>query len=590
MKVLTKDAVQPDTLRTALSVTFYVFLWSYALIVAVYSLAAEVHEFDDAIPLLHGRLIQQGYTPNLDFYSFYPPLTAYLNAAVFSLIGRTAIGPRVLADILFVIVLLLLIWLFRSRFPSSDLLIPVAVLLVATSIGAAISLAVWPGFALSLIALLMYFCSQTVERNRLWLVGASGVVAALAVLSRINFGGYVVFIVALDLLQQWWFAADKGRLRFKTEGSTTMAAFALPLVICSLAFLLWVYGTRINVGLSEFVFTAQRVMALRGFILLEFTADLACVIVFPSFWFFFRILIGSDRFPVKALVPVGTFVGLLMLAMAGRRHLTVALIVVALEFASVIFMHLFVHRLERCEFGLLLFFCCLLHYYMSRADWWHWRMLPVGGALLIPFLVIAKYDSAERKFDRSIATGTALAVMSAAIFVFVAAKDFRPSLSVIPDGLTLIADVLRHPRSTDSDRMLGSAPASRAWNLLYPDRQELAALRYLRERSSSSTPLFVGVVDHSALFGNDLRMYWLADQPIGVRTFQLEAKIATEASVQREIIADLDRNKNTRVILKCMPGNLGSNRGSKLLDNYLASNFRSDAQFGCYTVLIRDRE
>ena len=38
---------------------------------AVASLAELTEKFDGALPLVHGMLVQQGRTPNLDFYSFY---------------------------------------------------------------------------------------------------------------------------------------------------------------------------------------------------------------------------------------------------------------------------------------------------------------------------------------------------------------------------------------------------------------------------------------------------------------------------------------------------------------------------------------
>src|SRR5215475_5964493 len=132
--------------------------------------------------------------------------------------------------------------------------------------------------------------------------------------------------------------------------------------------------------------------------------------------------------------------------------------------------------------------------------------------------------------------------MIAAIFVFLATPSFRPGFTTFRNGLALMANIIHNPHSTDSDRVLaGGSPT--AWNSVYPDRDELAALRYLRERTDSSTPLFVGVRDHSVLFWNDLRMYWLVERPIAVRTFHLETRVATEAAFQREIAADLERNK-----------------------------------------------
>jgi hypothetical protein len=96
-------------------------------------------------------------------------------------------------------------------------------------------------------------------------------------------------------------------------------------------------------------------------------------------------------------------------------------------------------------------------------------------------------------------------------------------------------------------------------------------------------------------FWNDLRMYWLAERPIAVRTFQLEAKVATEAAFQREITADLERNKRTWVILdSAVDGDeefwRSHYKGSTLLDNYIAQNFREEAKFGHYVILTRVRD
>jgi hypothetical protein len=140
--------------------------------------------------------------------------------------------------------------------------------------------------------------------------------------------------------------------------------------------------------------------------------------------------------------------------------------------------------------------------------------------------------------------------------------------------------------------MLGPTMPPPAWSTVYNDDDELAALRYFRENSDSSTPLFVGFHDHSRIFWNDLRMYWLADRPIGGRKFQLETGIATETDVQREIIGDLESSKATWVILDTdQEGDdeflRAHYQGSKLLDHYIEQNFREQATFGHFLVLAR---
>ena len=586
------DAFEHDRWAPIVTAGFYVVLWAYVAVAMTCALAAPVGKFDDAIPLLHGMLIQRGSIPNVDFYSFYPPLGLYLNAAVFSLSSRTVIASRMLGNVLFLIVVLFVLWFYRARFRSWGPLVPIATLAVASSIGSAISLPSWPGFALSLSALLTYLRSHEAERHRLWLVAGSGVLTALALLARVNFGGYVLVVIAIDFLQRLWLdRRHRGRFRLRSE-LTALSAFVLPLITVTVGFCVWVYGDEIAVGVSQFIVTAQRVMALRSFIELEFAAPLASGMAVPFFWFYFRLLNGTDRFSPKALFPAAIYVALFMVALAGRRHLSVAMTVVALELTAVVLLHIFIRRLERGELSTVVFFCCVLHYYVSRADWDHWRIVPIAGTLLIPFLFVTNYEPGQDRYASSSTRGTALTLMTVVIFGFLSASAFRPQLADLRNGLSLAAGILHDPRATDSERMLSAVLPSPAWESIYADRDELAALRYVRAKSSNSTPLFVGVKDHSRTFWNNLRMYWLADRSIGVRTFQLEDRVATEAPVQEGIIADLEGNRATWIVLDCVQeGDAQFRRsnyqGSTLLDQYIATHFGEEARFGRYAIVTR---
>ena len=133
---------------------FYVVLCCYVAIAMTCALAAPVGKFDDALPLLHGMLIQRGYVPDVDFYWFLSsaePLLECGRVQSFRSYGHRqphagqcllshgcAARDRVLSCPFS---------LLGSQFP-------VAALAVASSIGSAISLPPWPGFALSLSALL----------------------------------------------------------------------------------------------------------------------------------------------------------------------------------------------------------------------------------------------------------------------------------------------------------------------------------------------------------------------------------------------------------------------------------------------------
>jgi len=586
---------EPKWLDNALvSTIFWLVVWVYAAFAVLSSFAAPIDKFDDAIPLVHGMLIQQGHTPNLDFYSFYPPLGLYVNAALFTLLGRTVLATRAFAAVLYFLLLLVATRFFRLRFPHSHPLVPLTMLVVATSIGSTIEVPSWPGLAVSIVALLTYLFSQGAAEkggaeNSIWAVGLSGLLTGFALLYRINFGAYVVMVVVLDLLLPWFPRGGTRRDRFYLRKELlTAAVFLGPLTILCAAFCVWVYGRHAVTAVSNLVIQAQRLMIVRGFIELPFSIGIVCAVALPSSWFFLRMLMGAKVFPAKALVPAACAIALLSMALLGHTHASIAPIVVALEIASVVFLHLFTHRLERSELCILLFFCGLLHYYLSRADWTHCRVLPIAGALLLPFLVFSRSGRTQSEARSSMSEGAGMAVLLAASFVCFGSLDLGPAATSIPKGMRLLGTFVRHPHLTDTDQVLGPVAPDAPWRSVYPDWEELQALRYLRAHTSSADAIFSGVPDYSTVSGNDLRIYWLADRPIGVRSFQLESRVTTEAPVQQGIIADLEHNQVKWVLIdrfRWVPDptfRAHPYAGSKLLDEYIASHYRLEARFGPY--------
>jgi hypothetical protein len=584
----------PEEPVTALVSTILgVAVWVYAGFVVLSSFAAEIYNFDDIIPLLHGMLIQQGRTPNLDFYSFYPPLGLYVNAALFTLLGRTVLATRAFAAILYLLLLFVATRFFRFRFPYSHPLVPAAMLVVATSIGSTIGSPVWPGLAVSILALLTYLFSQREAGNSLWVVGLSGFLTGVAVLYRVNFGAYVVMVVAFDLLLRWFPHGGTRQHRFRLKQDLlTAAVYVGPLAAFCATFCFSIYGKHAVTTVVDLVVHAQKYMIIR-FIELPFSSELAWAVVLPAGWFFLRMLLGVEIVPAKALVPAALAITLLLMALVGRTHFSIVLIVVASEIVAVVFFHLFIHRLERPELSVLLFFCGLLHYYLSRADWYHARTLPIGGALLLPFLAFSRSGLTDSEARSSVSRGTGMAVLLAASFMCFASPGLRPPVASVRNGARLLGDLVRHPHLTDTDRVLGPIAPDASWSAVYSGRDELRALRYLRAASSNTDAIFSGVPDHSTVYLNNLRIYWLADRPIGVRTFQLETRMATEAPVQQGIIADLEQNKVKWVVIDNVPWEpdptFAAHRyvGSKLLDQYIASHYQVEAKFGPFVVSSR---
>jgi hypothetical protein len=564
-------------------------LWGYVFCAVMSFFAVPVDRFDDSIALVDALLVQQGRTPNLDFFSYYPPLGHYLNAAAFNLLGYTVLAVRVIGAALYFALLLSAGKLFRSRCPQFVSLLPVAMLFLASSIGNAISLPSWPGFAVSVLALVTYLYAQGGTRGRLWIVAVSGALTAAALLYRINFGGYVAIAVVVDQLLPWRDrsgALPWGRQSLRNYLSIAAVFWGL-LALCSVGFCLWVYGRHIVTPVLNLVVFGQALIVAR-FNDLPFSLAITCAVALPPLWIFVRSVTGVDVIPLKAFSPVAIGVCLLVMVRLGHAHASIVPIVVAVEAVAVILLHLFVYRLERFELIGLLFFCGLLHYYLSRVDYPHWRLLPIGAALLL-LLLIFSATGAVKSERGSISKGSAFAMLMIAIFVCLTSVELRPVAAYIPNGVRLSASLGRHSRMSDADRVLGGDVPEALWLSIYPDEDELRAMRYLRARTGVGDAIFVGAPVNSKIdtnYSNDLRAYWLAGRKVGVRTFELEPGMITKPVIQRDLINDLQRNNVSWLVIDSAYSSrdIQAYNGSQLLDQYITANYREEAQFGSYSI------
>lgn len=579
-------------------VVLEVFLWVFGACAVLSSLAAPTWAFDDAIPLVDGVLVRQGRTPNLDFYSIYPPLGPYVAAALFSLLGRTVIATRLWGGLIYLLLIWLATRLFRAQFGGVRYVPILTALVVAASTAKGIALPSWSGFGLSAVALLAYLmASQPGGRYRWLKIAFSGLLTGLALLFRVNFGAYVAAVVALDLALQWWCAGRPGSKSDCLKSLTLAAtAFFVPMLICFFGFCSWAYGTHMGAAIPAFTVNAQRTMVRRGFVDLRFHfALVSTALIFPAGWYCLRTLKLKGRLSWVALAVFAVDFSLIGLAFAWGDHVAILGTLLAVELVSVLCLQLFVQRLPRLEFCLVLFYLFQLHYFLSRADGFHARFLALFPGMLLPFLLVEDVERAETE-SVSFRNVVVLGALGAVILALLVAPQFRLSGSRVVYGTLLVADVFRHPHTADTDRVVGTEQPKAAWLSVYPDVAELDAVRYIRGVTKSDEPIFVGVRDHSKVFMNDLRIYWLSSRPIGVRTFQLESGIATEAEVQREIIADLKQNHVQWLIIDRRPeaGDETFIRrgyvGSTLLDNYIRVNFQEQAHFDHFLVLRQQND
>jgi hypothetical protein len=127
-------------------------------------------------------------------------------------------------------------------------------------------------------------------------------------------------------------------------------------------------------------------------------------------------------------------------------------------------------------------------------------------------------------------------------------------------------------------------------------KDEVRATEFIRKRTPPSARIFVGVTDHSTSFINDVRAYWLSERLPGVTYVNIDSGIAGAETVQREIVAQLQRNHVNWAILYDWSNRWGENLfpnlppGSKVLDEFFKSDFQEQARFGRYIVAARRQQ
>lgn len=568
-----------------------IIICAYVVLVIITGLASEAGYYDESITLIQGRMVAEGYTPHVDFWSFYPPLTYYLNAAAFWVFGRTILAQRLLQAGFYALFLVLANRFLRTRFATVPLIAHGTTFLLAVAIGPKFISPPFIGFSLSVFALFAFFSAYGTRAAQFRrTVAIAGILVGLSLTARSNFGAYAAAVMVLDLMLIRFFLSDED---VPERGAPaypwpTLITFLLSVVVTWLGTYLILCGPNLAAAVKQsIVFPQQQIMGSR-FIPLPFTTLLVLAVMFPCCWFSLRLIVGRDDIPKKAFLPLFSAFLVLLLAWFQSGNPTVARDVAVVEIAFVLFLHIFVFRLRRAELSLLLLFACLLHYYLSRADDYHWPILFAVPPLLVPYLLVHPSGGQPVSAGKHISRGSAVALLASLVALLWCIPGFRPSQ--IRQGVELISHGHLIQRVSDSERILGPPSPPKPWLPVYPDLDELKALQFMRLRTSASDPIFIGVDNHAHPFGVDARAYWLLDRPIGTNYYIFDPDLTRQGAIQNAMIKALTSNRVRWVLIEHDPPMDNSFRqlnvpGSKILDQFLSAHFVEIARFGRYGVL-----
>jgi hypothetical protein len=550
-----------------------IFAWvvclGFATCILLQSLGGPVGMFDEPAALVGSSLVARGLTPHVDFWNLYPPGGYFLGAWAQSVLGPSALAQRILGAAL----LGGLLWLAGATVASSLFLRLMTVLGCVCFVADAFAQPAWSAYALSIGSLLLYLRASAARRWRWAGYLAAGSLAGIAALCRINFGAYAAAAVCCDMAIGGADAGKGGAVRRE------WAAFLAPVALLPALYVI-AYGSAWRIVVEQILIAPARLIHTHRFIPFVPVVQTMLPIVFPLLWLALR---GPGRSKLKwAAVGLAVIFGAAAVALGGRPWMASALPLA--EIAALVWAQFRFRMLDRVEFVLLVEFILLLHYFLSRTDESHLFVFTVLLGLLLPRLLEGLLRESGATLGRTLA-----AVCSVAVIAAIPIK----SVGVIPDpsriraGLELVADLA--VRRTDGARLL-SGPAASRWQALYPDRDELAAIRYIRQHAAVGEAVYVAMQDSASGFVNDVRAYWLLDRPIPVSHYIFDPGIDTEAGVQAATISELRRSRVKWVLLReNLQGDWAfvarNYSGSHLLDEFIRREYRGVRAFGPYLVL-----
>ncbi len=211
-----------------------------------------------------------------------------------------------------------------------------------------------------------------------------------------------------------------------------------------------------------------------------------------------------------------------------------------------------------------------VNYLLARSDVYH--LVPLAAVLPV---LLATAAARERR-----ARHGAVAIVLAALVALIALQGLdRQRIRVLdpPPLATLDSPV--------ADGVRAEQREATALNALE---------RYVDANTRAGAPLFVANPRHDLVrVGNPL-VYVLLDRTNPTRYDVMQPGVVTTAPVQREIVDDLERARPPLVVRwlspvadEREPNGAGRSSGVRLLDRYLAGNYREQRRFGDYEVLVR---
>ena len=121
----------------------------------------------------------------------------------------------------------------------------------------------------------------------------------------------------------------------------------------------------------------------------------------------------------------------------------------------------------------------------------------------------------------------------------------------------------------------------------------MRAVEFLEAHTQPGDTVYVGLPEHDRIFANDNTTYFATQRLPATRWTQMDPFLENRADIQREMIADLERNRPPYIALDSTyigshePNGSSVSTGVHLLDDYIAEHYEQVEKFGVVTILKR---
>ncbi|MFW5662627.1 MAG: ArnT family glycosyltransferase [Bacteroidota bacterium] len=522
-----------------------ILFFAAVLILMSLSLPVNINTYDEGIPVYGAQRVLNGDIPYLDFWTIYPPAMFYFLAGVFKLFGTEILAERAAIMLVNFSTLLIFFNLIKRIAGEKHAWLPVAAGAVLFAhynlFGRSMSVAIL------LVALSAYFLfNYFTDKNKKWLFFA-GLMIGVCVFFRHDSAAYIygtefwaVFFSGMAFSRQ----AKKSRkaLEGLQNAIFVFTTAVITVVIPVFVFMMFhiplsdIYSQLLEFPLGDF----------REYRSLPFPNPIAPVFdnegpanLAANVW-------AGSVFYLPLLIYISTVI-FIIYRVKKKYYNTTDL--------------LFWKEITIFNIGINLF-----NHAMVRSEVEHALPAVLFSLILIPVIF---YITRKKSASVSLLAFLILFVMSI------------PGIKILRDNYKYY--ITDRTEWFALERAAG-IKADKEFSLNYQE-----AISRLKSLTEPGEYVFIGNNRHDIIETNDVMAYFLADRPAGTKYHELHPGVATEAGVQQEIIADLERN-NVRVIMlvehefdvsKDYP------QGDLLLDYYLRENFTLKEKIGRYGIYTR---